>query len=611
MRYTILISLILISVFGFSQADNKPRQDQIKGLPDSIAALRASIVENKDTTISLQTQIDNIPIPNLQSVTSVNDTTTVGVVVGSEETNVSLINSGVTVNRGSIGQSTKYFEDGIFYIQGSSTNGYQIGADKLEVLGELELSGIFNNGAGNFLVESSGNVGFRTVANVVSDLNAVTYSATTKTFTGTGLTTFDGKVEAVEATADNQIPTLGQVKTLIDNVNDSLYLGKAYQGGYIFALNGDSTSGLIAYETSLSGSFPWDNSAGGTTGATGTGLYTGTSNTTAIISTLGTAAEAATLCNDFVLGIYDDWVMPSKDETDSIYTILHLNGIGSYVSTSGYVHWTSTEATSTTAYIQYFYDGVKTTSGKGFTGAKNVIPIRSFTVGTDAAGVNSITAAEGLTANQASGAVTLTLALSELSNKGAVDSDDQIAGVIDGVQGTISGSALATFLGTGASNLSTTYNATNVTINNDNGDNAAINAATSSILGVVSVDGTTIAVDANGEISAIGGGGDEAFQTLTSGTTVTWNFDTSKNANLTIGHNVGTVTISNHDNGELGELWVTPHATIDYTINFGSKYFCNDHSNTFTIEAGSGTIYVFTLKYNGALTRVDYATYTN
>lgn len=107
-----------------------------------------------------------------------------------------------------------------------------------------------------------------------------------------------------------------------------------------------------------------------------------------------------------------------------------------------------------------------------------------------------------------------------------------------------------------------------------------------------------------------GGGGDESFQTLTSSSSISWNFTTSKNANLTIGTNA-TLTISNQANGEDGELWVYPNASTDYTLTFPSYYFANDHSNVFTIEAGSGTIYRFTLKYNGTHKTVDYATYTN
>ena len=126
-----------------------------------------------------------------------------------------------------------------------------------------------------------------------------------------------------------------------------------------------------------------------------------------------------------------------------------------------------------------------------------------------------------------------------------------------------------------------------------------------------------ITVDAKGRITAAsngsgGSGGDEPFQTLTSGTSVTWNFTTSKNANLTIGHNVTTFTISNQANGEEGTLIVTPNSSINYTLTWPpSYYFANGHTNVFTIEAGTGTVYVFTVKYNGSIKTVDYATYSN
>lgn len=140
-------------------------------------------------------------------------------------------------------------------------------------------------------------------------------------------------------------------------------------------------------------------------------------------------------------------------------------------------------------------------------------------------------------------------------------------------------------------------------------NNYALPTATTSVLGGVKIDGTTITIT-DGVITATAVSSIEAYQTLTSGSSVAWNTATSRNANLTIGHNV-TLTMSNQENGEKCVLIVTPHATTDYTLSFPSYYFANDHSNIFTIEAGSGTVYVFTIVYNGSIRVVDYATYSN
>jgi hypothetical protein len=210
--------------------------------------------------------------------------------------------------------------------------------------------------------------------------------------------------------------------------------------------------------------------------------------------------------------------------------------------------------------------------------------------------------------------------------------------------------------GSGATNISITSNSTSVSVNSDTGSDGTINSATSSLAGampaadkykidqiivanLMTLTGTqtatnktfttpTLSATASGTTAGrlgyssglltYGTGTaqrtiltDEEFQTLTSGTTVSWNFNTSKNANLVIGHNVSTLTMSNQANGEKGVLIVTPHSTTDYTINFGSQYFINDHSGTFTINAGTGTVYVFTITNNGSIKVVDYATASN
>ena len=110
-----------------------------------------------------------------------------------------------------------------------------------------------------------------------------------------------------------------------------------------------------------------------------------------------------------------------------------------------------------------------------------------------------------------------------------------------------------------------------------------------------------------------GGGGSTAqtFQTLTSSISITFNITTSRNANLTLAHDAG-LTVSNPVNGDIPAcLIVTPNSSTDHTLTFPSNYFCNGHSNIFTIEHGTGIVYCFTLRYNGSITIVDYATYSN
>jgi uncharacterized protein (TIGR02145 family) len=52
---------------------------------------------------------------------------------------------------------------------------------------------------------------------------------------------------------------------------------------------------------------------------------------------------------------YNDWYLPSKDELNSIYQNLFLNGIGNFQTSSYY--WSSSEADASHAYAQRFTDG--------------------------------------------------------------------------------------------------------------------------------------------------------------------------------------------------------------------------------------------------------------
>jgi hypothetical protein len=124
--------------------------------------------------------------------------------------------------------------------------------------------------------------------------------------------------------------------------------------------------------------------------------------------------------------------------------------------------------------------------------------------------------------------------------------------------------------------------------------------------------GASLYLDGSGNYSSpsCSGGGIEAFKTLTSSASIAWNVNTSRNVNLTISHNA-TLSMTNQENGEKCVLIVTPNTLVSYVLTFPAYYFANNHSNAFTIAAGIGTIYVFTITYNGSIRIVDYATYTN
>ena len=87
-------------------------------------------------------------------------------------------------------------------------------------------------------------------------------------------------------------------------------------------------------------------------GSTGTAIGTGESNTAKIVSALsekGVTDYAAKICSDLVLGGYDDWFLPSRDELNELYN--QKDSVGGFVSDW---YWSSSEVSSTTAWWYYF-----------------------------------------------------------------------------------------------------------------------------------------------------------------------------------------------------------------------------------------------------------------
>ena len=152
-------------------------------------------------------------------------------------------------------------------------------------------------------------------------------------------------------------------------IGDAAYGGKiAYilQAGDPGYVSSEETHGLIATTASLSGIL-WGCWNGPTTGAVGTAIGTGQTNTTAIVNTCSTPGIAARLCNDLDEGGHSDWYLPSKDELNKLY--LNRAAIGGFTGTS-MLHLSSSEGGSS-AWIQNFgttdpgyqYPGNKYTAG--------------------------------------------------------------------------------------------------------------------------------------------------------------------------------------------------------------------------------------------------------
>ena len=115
------------------------------------------------------------------------------------------------------------------------------------------------------------------------------------------------------------------------------------------------------------------------TGADGILIGTGEQNTTDITAPVGgcsTAGIAAHLANDLVLGGQTDWFLPSKDELNEMFTILHssFTPLGGFLTDDFYL--SSSEDDDASAFAQRFDDGVQDNRGKG--GEYYMRPVRAF-----------------------------------------------------------------------------------------------------------------------------------------------------------------------------------------------------------------------------------------
>ncbi len=72
--------------------------------------------------------------------------------------------------------------------------------------------------------------------------------------------------------------------------------------------------------------------------------------------------------------VYDDWFLPSKDESDMIYKNLHMQNLGGF---SLYYYWSSSEKDAISTYCVYIDNGALHTNPRYATSGR-VRPVRRF-----------------------------------------------------------------------------------------------------------------------------------------------------------------------------------------------------------------------------------------
>ena len=152
----------------------------------------------------------------------------------------------------------------------------------------------------------------------------------------------------------------------------SFTIGQHYGGGIIFYIDNTGMHGLIADTGDLATVVTWYNGSFIPTGATGTLIGTGKSNTRKIVLAQGKSGSYAALkCSKSKRSGYSDWFLPSRDELNAMY--LQKDLVGRFALN---FYWSSSEGDGYSAWGRYFTNGYETSYFKNST--YYVRAVRSF-----------------------------------------------------------------------------------------------------------------------------------------------------------------------------------------------------------------------------------------
>ena len=170
----------------------------------------------------------------------------------------------------------------------------------------------------------------------------------------------------VEGCTDPQAINYIQDATKDDGSCVIINIGDTYQGGIVFYLDGNG-GGIVSAPTDFDTVYFWGCSGSEILGADGITIGTGYQNTIDIEADCSTPETAADICANSSIEGFSDWYLPSEDELNLMYenigpgNNLGLGNIGNFRTDS---YWTSSEADSTMAHQQGFWNGPHYTQTK-------------------------------------------------------------------------------------------------------------------------------------------------------------------------------------------------------------------------------------------------------
>jgi hypothetical protein len=154
-----------------------------------------------------------------------------------------------------------------------------------------------------------------------------------------------------------------------DNSLLTTLYGSTYQGGYLFHLDTTTGGGLVSDPGATRDAYPWSGvrwscfgDAADVTGADGTAVGTGEQNTNDLVAACPGEDTAASVCANLVLGGYDDWFLPSRDELLLMHTNLKSNNNQGNLHSNNY--WSSTEVSTSSANYVFFATGSASSGDK-------------------------------------------------------------------------------------------------------------------------------------------------------------------------------------------------------------------------------------------------------